>query len=285
MRPAGAKPARRGARHARRAGIRHRRVAGRRLPSAARVMGVLALAAAASALVLALHGPWLRVTQVAHAGERYTAAGELAEVLHAYRGRPLLAVDSAELAARLRALPAVAAVRVEARLPGQLSVSVTEKAPALTWLTPEARLLVAADGAVIASLPRDAEPPADLAALPAVNDQRSASRDIGVGHRLPAVEVRTVERLLAVDPELLGSHATGFALRVDEEYGFILVSSRPAWSAAFGFYQVDPVETEPEAVARLDSQVRAVRTLFSEVEEASVSWLDARNPGKVYWAQ
>jgi hypothetical protein len=51
-----------------------------------------------------------------------------------------------------------------------------------------------------------------------------------------------------------------------------------------GFYELDPREDQAAADARLEQQMAAIRTLFTTRNEHAVSWLDARNPGKVYWA-
>jgi hypothetical protein len=51
---------------------------------------------------------------------------------------------------------------------------------------------------------------------------------------------------------------------------------------AFGLYGLDPTETESQD-GRIEQQIAAVRTLFAAHPEASVSWVDARNPGKVYF--
>jgi hypothetical protein len=126
--------------------------------------------------------------------------------------------------------------------------------------------------------------PRELARLPAVEDQRSASRSLAVGGAVPPAEMEAATRLLDLDPKLIGSHAAGFSVRIDEEYGFMLISAQPDWQAALGFYQAAPGETEEEAMVRLDAQLAAVRTLFAERSERQVSWVDARNPGKVYWA-
>lgn len=256
----------------------------RRLPRRGRVLAVLLLAAVAGGTTWLVHGPWLRIVEVAHAGERYTPAAELDAVLAGYVSQPLLSVDSGVLAERLRTLPAVADVRVRASLPGRLAVEIVEKEPAATWLTPVARLVLAADGTVIASLPRGDALPDDLAALPAVEDARAASRQLTIGSRLPAGELAAARRLLELDPRQLGSRNSAFGLLVQEEYGFILLAAQPEWRAAMGFYQAAPGETEGTAIARLAGQVTALRTLFAERGETSVGWVDARNPGKVYWA-
>jgi hypothetical protein len=69
-----------------------------------------------------------------------------------------------------------------------------------------------------------------------------------------------------------------------DEYGFIIASRAPVWRAALGFYGLDPREEASVADERLEAQVAAIRTLFATRPESSVTWLDARNPGKVYWA-
>jgi len=278
------KPRRRSGGQARRPRRPVRRRISRRLPRRGRVLAFLLLVAAATGTAWLVNGPWLRIAEVAHAGERYTPVAELDAVLAGYLSRPLLAVDSGELEARLRELPTVADVRVSVQLPGTLAVEIVEKRPAATWLTPTSRLVLADDGTVIGSLPRTGRLPDDLAALPAVEDERAASRQLGIGSQVPATELAAAERLMALDPRQLGSRNRSFGVLVDEEYGFILLAERPEWRAAMGFYQAAPGETEASAIARLEAQVTALRTLFAERLETAVGWVDARNPGKVYWA-
>ena len=52
---------------------------------------------------------------------------------------------------------------------------------------------------------------------------------------------------------------------------------------ALGGYGMDPAETAADAAGRLERQITAVRTLFSTRAEAEIGWVDARNPGKVYF--
>ena len=73
------------------------------------------------------------------------------------------------------------------------------------------------------------------------------------------------------------------AFSVDDEYGFRLASSDPAWEIALGVYGVDPTETREEMDARIERQITAVRTLFASRPEAEIGWVDVRNPGKVYF--
>ncbi len=279
-----ARPPRRGSGHATKPRKPVRSRLAMRLPSRSRIAAFLVFAMLVAGLVTMVNGPWLRVAHTSHAGERYTPGEELQAVLAGYVGRPLLSLDSAEIAAQLVQLPAVAEADVSARLPDGLQVTIVEKEPAATWLTPAARLVLAGDGRIIGSVARTADLPRELERLPVVDDQRPASRSLAVGGAVPVAELEAARRLLGLDPELLGSHAEGFSLQVDEEFGFTLISGQPDWQAALGFYQAAPGETQEEAMARLEAQVAAVRTLFAERPERLVGWVDARNPGKVYWA-
>ena len=105
-----------------------------------------------------------------------------------------------------------------------------------------------------------------------------------MGDLIPTDELGIALRLLEVEPALLGSASSELSLRIDAEYGFILVSAQPAWRAALGFYGLDPAGDEVAAEARFDQQAAAIRTLFASQPETSVRWVDARNPGRVYWA-
>jgi cell division protein FtsQ len=260
-----------------------RKASGGRL-SRGRVLAVLLLATLLGGGVALVNGPWLRVAGLHHDGARYTPAAALDEILASYRGDSLLAIDSGAIAARLAALPAVAGVQVDTVLPDQLRVTIAEKEPAFTWLTSAVRLIGAADGTFIGQLARDAELPPQLAGLPGVDDERRRSRNLIVGDVVPAAELDMALRLLALDPAVLGSASTDLALRIDAEHGFMLVSKQPAWQAAFGFYGLDPAGEGTAPEARLEQQVAAIRTLFATRSETSVRWVDARNPGRVYWA-
>ncbi|HEX2194756.1 MAG TPA: FtsQ-type POTRA domain-containing protein, partial [Candidatus Limnocylindria bacterium] len=241
-------------------------------------------AAGVAGLVTLVNGPWLRVARVTHAGERFTAPAAVEALLAEYVGRPLLSLASEEVSSRLAELPTVAEARVRPQLPDALGVEILEKQPAATWLTTGARLVLAADGTVIGSMARNAPVPGELARLMAVYDQRTENHGLRVGEAVAPAEMHAARRLHGLDPALLGSRAGDLSLRIDPEYGFVLVSDEPRWRAALGFYQAIPGDTAQAADARLEAQVAAVRTLFSQRREASVSWVDARNPGKVYWA-
>ncbi|HEX9609936.1 MAG TPA: FtsQ-type POTRA domain-containing protein [Candidatus Limnocylindria bacterium] len=253
------------------------------LPSLARAGAVLGAVAATAALGALLNGPWLRVTDVTFAGQHHTAAADLERVLLEQRGRSVLAVDTASIRARIEGLPAVGEATVSATLLGRIEATVVEHEVAFVWQTASGRFLGAADGTIFAALADDEALPAGVEPLPQIQDERFVARLITVGDVIPAGVVGTALRLFEIDPAALGSAASQLSLRLDDEYGFRLVSAAPEWQVALGPYGLDPMETETEAAARLDAQVAAVRTLFATRAEADIGWVDVRNPGKVYF--
>ena len=280
----GAKPRRKPGTHARRPGKPlRRRIRRPGVRGGGRILALLLFTATIVALVAGVYGPWMRVAALGHTGDAYTPAGRIQEILDDYRGAPILAVDRAALRARLAALPTVADAQIELRLPGELQVAITEKAPAFLWRTQRAVLVAARDGTIIAELPLTEVLPDGLRGLPSVEDERFVSRLLSVGDAVPPAELQVAKRLTALDPRLIGSHASALVVKVDYQKGFLLESIQPAWTAAMGFYQLDPREDQAAADARLEQQLAAIRTLFATRPEREVSLLDARNPGKVYW--
>jgi hypothetical protein len=247
------------------------------------VLAGLGAVACTGALVTLLSGPWLRVTEVTWAGEQFTPTRELERVLARQRGVNVLALDTGALRDRLARLPAVAEASVTASLPGRLEVAIVEREAAFVWETASARLLGAADGTLFAALRPDDAVPAGVELLPHVEDRRATARLMTVGQRIPEAQLRTALRLAGLDPAALGSNATDLAVRLDDEFGFGLSSSEPGWEMALGAYGMDPSETAAEAAARLERQITAVRTLFASRAEKEIGWVDARNPGKVYF--
>jgi cell division protein FtsQ len=256
-----------------------------RLASLGRIGAGLLAALLVAGLVAILNGPWLHVRELAWAGERLTPSADLARLLEPTRGNNLLSLDTRDLVARVERLPAVERAVVSAQVPGHLALSITEKAPAVIWQTRSLRLIGAADGTLIGALPPGQALPPDLARLPFVDDQREAARLTGVGDVIPGPMLEIANYLAGLDPALLGSNASRLSIRLDDEYGFIVVSSAPAWQAAFGFYGLEPPEPRQSESPhdRIEQQVVAVRTLFATEPETGVSWVDARNPGKVYF--
>jgi len=242
---------------------------------------VLALALFAGLLWL-LQGPWLRVSSAAWAGARYTSGDQLTAILEPLKGSSLLTLDDAAVAERLTSLPAVRSASVEPTLPGGVSVTLEEKTPALIWQTSAIRLLVADDGVVFGDVALAAPLPPDLAKLPIVDDRRGASLDIFIGDRIPDAELSIALRLASIDPIALGSTAKGLRVTLDDQCGYVISPRSGArWSAAIGLSGMDP--NSAAMSAGIDARVAAVRTLFAAHPERGIGWVDARNPGKVYW--
>jgi cell division septal protein FtsQ len=278
-----ATPRRRNATHARRPAAPLRRRVGRVLPAIGRILAVAVCAALLAGLVLLVNGPWLRVRETAWAGQRFTADRDIEQVLDAVRGAPLLTLDSAALALQLEQLPAVAGATVEARLPGSISVTLVEEPGVVVWRTRSSQLVCAADGLIIGRLSRTAGLPDDLAALPVIDDSRARSQTLGVGDRVGPGTLLSALRLAAVEPAAMGTAAASLSVRLDDDHGFVLISANPAWRAAFGRYEPSLTADPALLQRRIDEQLAAARTLFATQPETGVSWLDVRDPGRVYW--
>jgi cell division protein FtsQ len=255
----------------------------RRLPSLARATAVLGALASAAALVGLIAGPWLRVSDVAFAGHHHTDDVAIEEILASSTGTSILAVDTRALADRIEALPAVADASVRTGIPGRVEATVVEHEAAFVWHTRIGHYLGAPDGTVFALVPASEPVPEEFAELPAVTDRRAAAWTISVGDRIPDALRLTAMRILDVDPAAMGSTASDLGLRLDDAYGFRLLSSSPEWEVALGAYGLDPAETDADAAARLERQIGAVRTLFAERDETEIAWVDVRNPAKVYF--
>jgi cell division septal protein FtsQ len=255
----------------------------RSLPAPGRIAAVALLATLVAGLLALVNGPWLRVGQVAWAGERFTPPYELERALGDLDGAALLTVDAAGVAADLGRLPAVAEARVAVTLPSSVTVTIVEREPAFVWQTSAVRLVGAADGRLIGQLALGATLPDDLAALPLIDDRRAGSRSLIVGDRLDERILASALRLAIVEPAMLGSRATSLQVRLTDDDGFLLVSRAPAWLADFGYYPLADDGERGSLHEQVEAQVAAVRTLFSLHPERGVSWVDARNPGRVYW--
>jgi cell division septal protein FtsQ len=270
-------------RQARRPGTPLRRRVGARLPSIRRLIAAVGAVATAAVLVALLNGPWMRVTEVGWAGERYTDADDLRDTLETQRGSSLLTVDTEALRDEIERLPAVDRASVTAGIGGRLEATVVEREVAFVWATPVWEFLGAADGTLFAREAVDRALDAATERLPRIDDKRSATSLLAVGDRIPEALLRTAVRVAALDPALLGSGESRLSVQIDDEFGIRLLASDEGWEVALGVYGIDPRETAAQADDRLDRQVAAVRTLFATHPVEEVGWVDVRNPGKVYF--
>lgn len=166
-----------------------------------------------------------------------------------------LATD--DLAARLAALPSVAAATVSVALPGTLRVDLTEREPIMVWQIGGRRLLADAGGRLF-SLPASAAGEARVARLPTIGDQRAASSGLQPGDRLDPLDVDVATRLASLKPADVGSSAKSLAVVVDDSDGFTLRALPAGWIAVFGFYAPDL--RDPGIVP---GQVRLLKSLLA----------------------
>jgi hypothetical protein len=228
-------------------------------------------------------GPWLQVRAVTVDGAGWTPKAELHRLTDVVVGRSTLLVDADSLAGALGELPAVESARVDVGILGTIHVTLVEGGAVAVWRTSAASLLLAEDGTVVGIQSRDATPTGATAGLPRIDDQRDASHDLVVGDAVPQNELEAALILAALPGPRLGSASPTVSVAVDPTYGFVLSAPAAGWQAAFGFYGLDPTDTPELVAARIESQTSAVRTLFSLHPEAGVAWVDARNPGRVYF--
>jgi len=234
-------------------------------------------------LALLAAGPWLRVRTVSYAGTGWTSHADLDAIMEPILGRSALLVDTASLVLELGELPAVERASVEVGPFGEAQVALVEGGAAAVWRTSAAQLLLADDGTVVGVLSLTAAPRGTLVGLPVIEDLRETSHDLTVGDALPANELEAAVALAALPAGRLGSQASVLSVTLDPTYGFVLSSPQAGWRAAFGFYGLHPSDTSETMAARIASQASAVRTLFASHPEAQVAWVDARNPGRVYF--
>jgi hypothetical protein len=260
-----------------------RRRVGSRLPSLRRFIAGTGAVAVVAVTVWLLNGPWLRVAEVTFEGDAFTPAEDVAAILEDAQGESVLAVDTDALRSRIEGLSSVASATVAVSLGGAVTATIVEPEAAFIWETPIWRYVGAADGTLVARgrTSRDLSPA--LAGLPRVADSRPASRVLAIGDVIPEPLVRVTARLAALDPAFMGSDAPGFTIEIDTDVGLRLVAEDPGWEIALGAYGTDPGESTADAEERLERQLTAVRTLFATRAEVDLGWVDARNPGKVYF--
>ena len=228
-------------------------------------------------------GPWYRVRAVSYEGAGWTSRATLDAVMEPIVGRSALLVDTASLADELGAMPAVQRASIDVGLSGDVQVTLVEGGAVAIWRTSAAQLLLADDGAVVGVQSRTTAPQGSLLGLPTVDDQRDTSHDLTVGDAIPQHELEAALALAALPGRRLGSAATALSIEVDPTYGFILSAPQAGWRAAFGYYGLDPSDTPETVASRIESQASAVRTLFASHPEGQIAWVDARNPGRVYF--
>jgi cell division septal protein FtsQ len=244
--------------------------------------GALCLLLVAGAAWLVV-GPSLRVRAVTYSGAEWTERLALDLITGPIVGQSSLLIDGGAIAEEVGSLPGVETATVDIGLFGHVEVDLVEEVAVAVWRTDAVQLLIAEDATVVGTQARDAALTGDYANLPFVDDGRDTSRDLSMGDQLPPDELEAALALATLTPSNVGSTSAVLQLSLDPTYGFILSSPQAGWQAAFGYYAADPLAGPSTIEARIQAQASGMRTLFAEHPEAGVAWIDARNPGRVYF--
>ena len=190
-----------------------------------------------------------RITDVAVDGREFTTREDVMTALGVRNGDPTLAFDPRAARAALETLPRVAEAEVVRRLPGTITVHLTERAPMAIWQKGGKMMLIDHDGIVLGS-----NDLASYASLPMV---------VGEGAAHPAAGI-----LDAVQHEpTLAKRVTAYIRVGDRRWNLKLDNN----------IEVKLPETNAEAAIRMLAQADTRNGLF----ERDVAVIDLRLPGKM----
>lgn len=206
------------------------------------------------------------------AGTLVTAPAKVEAMLGLKKGTNLVGLATEPLEAQLREIPSVADANISIGLPGTVRVDVTERRPIVIWAAAGHRFLVDDGGTLFADVGKT--PPAALAALPVVADDRRSAATLAIRSILDPVDLDAATRLGSLTPGEIGSGAAKLAVRVTDERGFTVSSGAKGWLAVFGFYGVSQ-----RTPALIPGQVLLLGTLLAgrEAEVATVILADDRD--------
>lgn len=190
-------------------------------------------------------------------------------------GANVFRLDTAPLAASLRALPAVASADVTVSLPDAVVVvTIEERRPILAWQVGETRYIADGDGVVFAEVEASAPLPPGVAV---VDDRRGETfTGLEVGSRLDAVDLDVATRLASITPADIGSNADRLRVIVTTADGFLL-NVQGGWNAVFGFYSPATRPTD-----MIPGQVRLLKSLLAGREAAVARIVLASETGGTY---
>jgi cell division septal protein FtsQ len=188
-------------------------------------------------------------------GAAYTDPAAVEQALEDSRGSNLFGLRTGTLEMALLELPSVRTADVHVSLPASVVVRLGERTAVLVWRVGARRYLVDRDGRLFGRVAD--EPPAEVAALPVVEDRRATSAGLAIGGRLEPVDLDAATRLASLLPADVGSEAAGLSVAVGDANGFVVRARPENWSAVFGFYTLS-LRT-PELIP---GQVRLLRSLL-----------------------
>jgi hypothetical protein len=216
------------------------------------VLAALAIYAAATASVFGFERLDVR-------GERYVDEETIRRLVSVPAGTNLFRLSTTTIEERIAELAPVRAATVSVSLPDTVVVRVEEREPVLAWHVGDRRLLVDAEGVVVAEEAIDG-PQAQQ--LPIIDDRRFLSVVLRPGHRVDEVDLDVATRLGSLQPTDLDSAASALTVSVDEEQGWVVRPVPRGWAAVFGFYgrQIREAGIVP-------GQVRLLRSLLAGREQ------------------
>jgi cell division protein FtsQ len=154
---------------------------------------------AAAVAVLVLVAAWLvgfsgvlGVRTVTVSGEHRVSDGQITTAARIAHGTPLARLDTAEVRARIAAIPAIRTVTVTTSYPSTVRIRVTERAPVGYRLDAEGAVLVDADNVQFATVARA---PRGLPELAVTGDEARSAAAATVAAALPASFAGAVSRI------------------------------------------------------------------------------------------
>jgi len=223
--------------------------------SVARAAAALAMLASAGAIYGVGASSAFDYAHLRVDGALFTDVATAEEAIADAWGENLFRLSTEPLESALEDLPTVDRATVAVQLPGTLVVTLRERVPVLVWRVGARLYLADGTGSLFARL--GADPPADAADLPVIDDRRAAAAGLSIGTRLDPQDLDAATRLASLVPTDVGSAATGLAVRVTDENGFVIRADPQGWIAIFGFYT--PSLRTPDLIP---GQVRLLRSLL-----------------------
>lgn len=229
--------------------------------SAVRAGAALAMLISAGAIYGAGASSAFEYRTLELAGDRYTAAEHVRELVGVAGGANLFLVSTDEIEARIAGIPTVAGVEVDVSLPATIRISLRDREPVMAWRVGERSFLVDAGGLLFAEAGDGSGD--EAASLPAIADGRAESQSLAVGDTLDSIDLDAATRLGSVRPDQIGSTARSLRLSVSDRNGFVVRADPDGWTAIFGFYT--PSLRTPDLIP---GQVNLLRTLLDGREPA-----------------
>ena len=188
-------------------------------------------------------------------GATYTDEASVRTAIGLGDGTNLFVVATDDIAARLRALPAVTGVAIDVALPDTLRVRLTERQPVVLWQVGQQRFLAARDGVLFAQADGSAD---GTASLPLVDDRRTDAPGFGIGTAIDPIVFDAAARLASLRPADIGPGTARLHVSIDDARGFALDDGNGGWTAIFGFFTPTLRQT-----SIIPGQVRLLRSLLA----------------------